>query len=162
MAVRIYHIKHSLVYMLFICCNHGKVFTSLLYHVYCMFILIIIKPFHIFMGHHTIIWICPSVCLLAIFSIVSGPIDPKLGRKVGDYKMTISLYVWDSGWESYWQGSSIKNIIFTMIFDVTHNYYIFVYHYHCIWLIFSLLHVGMVQAGGVLCTCRGIQLTALI
>ncbi len=34
--------------------------------------------------HHTIIWICPSVCLSANYSAVFGPIDPKLGRNVGD------------------------------------------------------------------------------
>ncbi len=32
--------------------------------------------------NHTIIWICPSVCLLAIFSTVRRPIDPKLGRPI--------------------------------------------------------------------------------
>ncbi len=36
------------------------------------------------MGHHTIIWICPSVCLSANYSAVFLPIDPKLGRKVRD------------------------------------------------------------------------------
>ncbi len=34
-------------------------------------------------GNHTIIWICPSVCLLAIFSDVCGSIETKLGRAAG-------------------------------------------------------------------------------
>ena len=34
--------------------------------------------------HHTIIWICPSVRLLPIYSADFRPIAAKLGTKVGD------------------------------------------------------------------------------
>ncbi len=30
--------------------------------------------------YHTIIWICPSICLSANYSAIFGPINPKLGR----------------------------------------------------------------------------------
>ncbi len=38
----------------------------------------------LYYNHCNIIWICPSVCLLAIFSGVCGPIAAKLGRNVRD------------------------------------------------------------------------------
>ncbi len=34
--------------------------------------------------YHTIIWICPSVRLLPIYSVVFGQIATELGRKVGE------------------------------------------------------------------------------
>ena len=34
--------------------------------------------------NHTIIWICPSVCLFTIYSAVCGPIATKVGRNVRD------------------------------------------------------------------------------
>ena len=46
---------------------------------------------------HTIIWICPSV-----FNEVSW--------WASYYKMTISLYAWESGWKPHWQGASKINI----------------------------------------------------
>ncbi len=39
--------------------------------------------------NHTIIWICPSVRLLPIYSAVFGPIDPKFGRNILQFPMII-------------------------------------------------------------------------
>ena len=69
-----------------------------------------------FRGHHTIIWICPSVRLSVrlfhISSAVYGPIcsqsPPWMYPWWSYYKMAISLYAWESGWEPHWQGDSIE------------------------------------------------------
>ncbi len=53
-------------------------------------------------------WSLHGICLFRIYSAVYGSTGTLMPWP-SYYEMIINLYVWESGWEPHWQGSSMHN-----------------------------------------------------